>query len=170
MIQRNSSTQITRSTTQGDLLIPFSKSTFGQQSFSVRANQNWNSLPTTIKDIHTHSPLQHTFKHGCPSTITAHINLCQRWCVCCVLMWQSLLPPLNPCYLLACSVLYMLSMWAKWLLFPCLLCIVFVAQTALMSLPSSVLVWLFLLRLCAICLCKKKSHVCVCVCVWLHTL
>ena len=52
IIQGNSSSQITRSTTRGDLLIPFRKSTFGQQSFSVRAIRNWNSLPTTINDIH----------------------------------------------------------------------------------------------------------------------
>ena len=52
IIQRNSSNQITRSATRGDLLIPFRKSTFGQQSFSVRAIRNWNSLPTTINDIH----------------------------------------------------------------------------------------------------------------------
>uniref|UniRef100_A0A4W5Q9E1 Reverse transcriptase domain-containing protein n=1 Tax=Hucho hucho TaxID=62062 RepID=A0A4W5Q9E1_9TELE len=55
IIQRNNSRQITRSTTRGDLLIPFRKSTFGQLSFSVTAIQNWNSLPTTIKDIHTYS-------------------------------------------------------------------------------------------------------------------
>ena len=65
---------------------------------------------------------------------------------------QSLFPPLHLCNRAACSVLYVLSIWPLWPLFPCLLCIDFVTWTALMSLPSSVLVCLFLLQLCAMCL------------------
>ena len=53
ILKRNSSNQNTRSTTRGDLLIPFRKSTFGQHSFSVRAIKNLNKLPTTINDIHS---------------------------------------------------------------------------------------------------------------------
>ena len=52
--QRNNTGQITRSATRGDLTVPFRKSTFGQLSFSVKALQNWNSLPTHIKEIHTY--------------------------------------------------------------------------------------------------------------------
>jgi len=55
IIQRHNNSQITRSTTRGDLIIPFRKSTFGQLSFSVKTIQCWNSLPTTIKDIHMYS-------------------------------------------------------------------------------------------------------------------
>ena len=60
--QRNNTRLTTRSSTRGDLSVPFRKSTFGQSSFSVTAIQNWNSLPTQIKDIHTHT------------TFTAHLK------------------------------------------------------------------------------------------------
>ena len=53
--QRDPSIQPTRSTTRGDLTVPYRQSTFSKQSFSVIAINNWNSLPSQLRDIHTYS-------------------------------------------------------------------------------------------------------------------
>ena len=144
IIQHNSSNQITSSTTRGDLLIPFRKSTFCQKSFSVRAIHWIHCLP--ISKIYIYTPvLQHTLKHGCPTNITERINICQRWCVC--LMWRCVIVAIVAPSVTCMHVLFFIC-------FQCDLCGLF----------SLVFCVLFLLLELPWCLCHHLCIMFVCSC------
>ncbi len=43
----------TRGALRGDCIIPLRRSKFSQAAFSVKAAQEWNIIPTTIRDLDT---------------------------------------------------------------------------------------------------------------------
>lgn len=60
--QRSSTNRTTRASTRGDCIVPHRTSTFSRSSFSVRVSQDWNSIPTEIRDLNTYR------------TFTAHLK------------------------------------------------------------------------------------------------
>ena len=46
---RTTATRVTRGAERGDCIIPLRKSSFSQSSFSVKAAQQWNSIPSPIR-------------------------------------------------------------------------------------------------------------------------
>lgn len=43
----------TRGALRGDCIIPLRQSKFSQSAFSVKAAREWNTIPTTIRDLDT---------------------------------------------------------------------------------------------------------------------
>lgn len=52
---RTTTHRITRGVSRGDCIIPLRKSVFSKSAFSVRASQEWNTIPSSIRDINTYS-------------------------------------------------------------------------------------------------------------------
>jgi len=117
------SSQITISTTQGDLLIPFRKSTFGQLSFSVKAIQNWNSLLTTIPPL----------LYICLTNTAAHIDLTDV-----LRIWYDMI------IVSAASLNVMSSMCfiVSWILFVLYCFIAWIVVTPLQSVSACLFVWI----------------------------
>jgi len=55
--------RITREVSRGDCIIPLRKSAFSQSAFSVRASLQWNTIPSSIRDINTYSLFRSHLKH-----------------------------------------------------------------------------------------------------------
>ncbi len=52
----------TRGGERGDCVIPFKRSNFSQSVFSVKAARQWNSIPSTIRRLHTFGSFQSHLK------------------------------------------------------------------------------------------------------------
>ncbi len=63
----------TRGTLRGDCIIPLRRSQFSQSAFSVKAAQEWNTIPTTIRDLDTYALFRVQFKNWLIST-----QICQH--------------------------------------------------------------------------------------------
>lgn len=46
--------RVTRGAARGDCIVPFRKSAFSQNTFSVTAAKDWNSIPANIRDLSTY--------------------------------------------------------------------------------------------------------------------
>lgn len=51
---RPNTNRVTRGASRGDCIIPQKKTAFSQSAFSVRASKEWNSIPTTIREINSY--------------------------------------------------------------------------------------------------------------------
>ncbi len=55
---RTTAHRSTRGGERGDCIIPFKRSNFSQSVFSVKAAREWNSIPSTIRRLHTFGSFQ----------------------------------------------------------------------------------------------------------------
>ena len=75
---RTNPCRITRGVTRGDCIIPSRKSAFSQSAFSVTTSQEWNNIPTCIRDLNTYRSFSSNLKQWFIENMTC--VLCQ--CVC----------------------------------------------------------------------------------------
>ncbi len=59
---RTTAHRSTRGGERGDCVIPFKRSNFSQSVFSVQAAREWNSIPSTIRRLHTFGSFQSHLK------------------------------------------------------------------------------------------------------------
>ncbi len=59
---RTTAHRSTRGGERGDCIIPFKRSNFSQSVFSVKAAREWNSIPSTIRRLHTFGSFQSHLK------------------------------------------------------------------------------------------------------------
>ncbi len=59
---RTTAHRSTRGGERGDCIIPFKRSKFSQSVFSVKAAREWNSIPSTIRRLHTFGSFQSHLK------------------------------------------------------------------------------------------------------------
>ncbi len=58
---------------RGDCIIPLRQSNFSQSAFSVKAAREWNTIPTTIRDLDTYALFRVQLKNWLTST-----QICQH--------------------------------------------------------------------------------------------
>lgn len=75
---RNTAQRVTRGSARGDCVVPLRKSTFSQSAFSVRAAQEWNSVPQNIRELTTYTLFKNHLKHLAhnKSDMSTLIRLC----------------------------------------------------------------------------------------------
>ncbi len=70
---RTTDYRLTRGALRGDCIIPLRRSKFSQSAFSVKAAREWNTIPTTIRDLDTYALFRVQLKNWLIST-----QICQH--------------------------------------------------------------------------------------------
>jgi len=61
---RTTDYRFTRGALRQECIIPLRQSKFSQSAFSVKAAQEWNNIPTTLKDLDTYALFKVNWKVG----------------------------------------------------------------------------------------------------------
>ena len=114
---RTNPSRNTRGVTRGDCIIPSRKSAFSQSAFSVTTSQEWNNIPTCIRDLNTYRSFSSNLKQWFIDNMT-----CQHWTwspCCCLLvsvcLWFCPACLGRPCSLFLCAVFFLFCF--VWLVF-----------------------------------------------------